>query len=507
MDAFPQRWGAYVLVRPLGSGGMGSVFLALTGRAGNDKLCVVKRLHAETLSNHERLRRFRREADIARTLSHGAIAQTVSVDDHDGEPFIAQEFVEGRTLTQLAAAALGIGECIPPTVATYVALEVARALAYAHQLGIVHRDIAPDNVMVSFDGQVRLIDFGIARGGSDPSLTAPGTFVGRASYTAPEVLVGGIADRRSDIYSLGVLLWELLVGRPPGFEELAEKPAPSSLNPLADLSVGLDAVVLRALAPNPTERFASAEDFQRALVSLLPPTFVGETAVAEFLARCYDVERERKNLRADVAEASALLVAAPSSAVPAPELTDGGWSPAGLTARQVGLLVMPWTFTAIALTIGALTVFVRPSPRATDSKPTKSVDPPSTPSEAILPPSAGSGPPGPTKCSPPPKSAAVRVPLPVRRPPSTAAAGALLDSARDYLQIGDLAGAGRDAQEVLRDATPSQKSRAHLILGKVLLFRGQKMAAADEFSQAIEADPENVTAADELAQLRRRGSP
>src|SRR5580693_6943208 len=109
MDAFPQRWGSYVLIRPLGSGGMGSVFLALTREPGKDKLCVVKRLHADTLSDHERLRRFRREADIALTLSHGAIARTVAVDDHEGEPFIAQEFVEGRTLTQLAAAALGMG--------------------------------------------------------------------------------------------------------------------------------------------------------------------------------------------------------------------------------------------------------------------------------------------------------------------------------------------------------------------------------------------------------------
>ncbi len=173
MDAFPQRWGAYVLIRPLGSGGMGSVFLALTGRAGNDKLCVVKRLNADTLSDGERLRRFRREADIARTLSHGAIAQTLAVDDHEGEPFIAQEFVAGRTLTQLGATALGMGERIPQTVAAYVAREVARALAYAHRLGIVHRDIAPDNVMVSFDGEVRLIDFGIARGGSGPGIDRP----------------------------------------------------------------------------------------------------------------------------------------------------------------------------------------------------------------------------------------------------------------------------------------------------------------------------------------------
>ena len=307
MIEYPRRWGAYVLICPLGSGGMGSVFLALSGRPGSEKLCVVKRLNADTLSNPERLARFRREADLVRTLSHGTIAQTFAADSVDGEPFIAQEYIEGRTLTQLAASALSSGETIPSTVVVYIVREVARALAYAHGVArIVHRDIAPDNVMVTFAGEVRLIDFGIARTGADPSLTAPGSFVGRASYTAPEILSGKRADSRSDIYSLGVLLWELLVGRPPAFEELQSNPSPSSRNPSLDLP-GADAVVARALAPDPSDRLASAEDLQRALGPLLPPTFVGDTALAHFVGRCYDVETERRHLREIVQEASPLL--------------------------------------------------------------------------------------------------------------------------------------------------------------------------------------------------------
>src|SRR5450432_2377486 len=258
MADFPQRWGDYVLVRPLGSGGMGLVFLALTRTADVEQLCVVKRLHGATLSDPGLLQRFRREADISLAIAHSAIARTIHAGDHEGEPFIAQEFVEGRTLTQLVSAALSSGEHISPAIAAYIGQQVARALAYAHQSRIVHRDIAPNNVMVDFDGGVRLIDFGIARRGDDPSLTATGDFVGRMAYAAPEILSGGTADPRSDIYSLGVLLWELLVGRVPAFEELKATPKPSGLAPDRQIPMVLDQIVVRAISEDPHARFASA---------------------------------------------------------------------------------------------------------------------------------------------------------------------------------------------------------------------------------------------------------
>src|SRR5436190_13118256 len=164
-QAYPRRWGAYVLIRPLGGGGMGDVFLALHGRRGREKLCVIKRLTPDTVESEERLRRFQREAQIARTLSHGAIAQTLAVDDVDGEPFIAQEFIEGRTITQLVASARSVDDgSIPQELSVHIVREIARALAYAHGTGVVHRDVAPDNVMVAFTGEVRLIDCGIVGG-------------------------------------------------------------------------------------------------------------------------------------------------------------------------------------------------------------------------------------------------------------------------------------------------------------------------------------------------------
>jgi serine/threonine protein kinase len=509
MSEFPRLWGGYVLIRPLGSGGMGAVFLALTGRTGRDRLCVVKRLNAETLTDHERLQRFRREADIARTLSHGAIAQTIAVDDYEGEPFIAQEFVEGRTLTQLTATALGNAERIPPMAAAYVAREIARALVYAHRLGIVHRDIAPDNVMVSFDGQVRLIDFGIARGATDPSLTAPGTFVGRASYTAPEVLAGQTADRRSDIYSLGVLLWELLVGRHPAFQELLARPAPSSLEPARGIPPELDQVVLRAISESPADRFASAGDFERALGPFLSSVAVGATDLAGFIGRSYDIERERQSLSLDIAEARALLPAA------ARETAPESHTPSASRRRKRALAYLLLAGVGVGATVALVLLRSRDrSPATTEWRPIAPLSPEKiasapVPRESETPPSPVVLPPAKSPAPGPHRSRAVagRVSAAAKRPPAATPAGPVLDRARDNLRAGELGAAQHDAEEVLQGGTSGQRSTAHFIVGKVLLFRGQKRAAADEFAQAIELDPENVAAADELAQLRRRGSP
>lgn len=525
MAEYPQRWGDYVLLRPLGSGGIGSVFLALTGQPGMEKLCVIKRLNADTLSNPERLARFRREADIVRTISHGGIAQTIGADTFDGEPFITQEFIEGRTLAQLASSALSSGENVPPLVAIYVAREVARALAYAYRVaGIVHRDIAPANVMTTFAGEVRLIDFGIARAGADPSLTAPGFFVGRASYTAPEVLAGKTADRRSDIYSLGVVLWELLVGRPPTFGELEARPPPSSGGPSLELP-GVDAAVLQAIAPDPDERFASAEEFQRALGPLLPPNFVGDTSLADFIARCYDVETDRRNLRLEVLEASDLLldVSPPTGSAP---FNGVRRKATVVTAQPSKARRIPWGMIVGVLAGGAAILFTvkRHDSSPATYRPAAAAYPGASKWIEQVAKSPSVGPPAP----PPPATAASsprvvgfpdpvaafplnpmsgHVSRPARSPSVSVPAGVLLERARDNFEVGDLKGAQHDADEVLRAGRSSQKSRAHLIIGKVLVARGNKRAAADEFLEALRLDPQSLAAADELAQVRRRAAP
>ena len=210
--------------------------------------------------------RFRREAQAAARLNHPNI---VGVYDHgadDGTQYIVMEFIEGRTL----AAALGAGRRPSPMQAVEVTQHICDALAAAHAQGVIHRDIKPENVMVTRDGTVKVMDFGIARLLSGPE-TAPQTsaVLGTASYLSPEQAQGQPVDARTDIYSLGTVLYEMLAGRPPftgespvaiAYKQVNEAPLPpSELNP--EVSPSLDAVVMRALAKNPANRYQSAEEF------------------------------------------------------------------------------------------------------------------------------------------------------------------------------------------------------------------------------------------------------
>jgi eukaryotic-like serine/threonine-protein kinase len=481
---------------------MGDVFLALYGRAGRERLCVVKRLIPGRRPDRESVERFRREAEIVRTLAHGVIAQTIAIDELDGEPYIVQEFIEGRNLTQLASAARSAGESIPYQLAVHIVREVARALAYAHRAaGVVHRDVAPENIMVTFSGETRLIDFGLARGNADSSLTRPGVIVGRYSYTAPEVLRGVAADRRADIYSLGVVLWQLLTGRDPSFAELDAPPAPSSIR--SALPPELDTVALRALSSDPDDRYETAEEFQRALGPFLPPSFLGEQALADFIGRCYDIETQRCLLRAEIEQARPLL------------------QTGGSVGRADGRRSIVWMGGLVAL-FGLLSIGLLSTRGRTHRKtarlevsplPAQPAEPPDRPilsraSEWERPvphvPDAPAVPP--SRLPPAPRRAMARAGAPSRREPEAAAAGRLLDRARDSLLTGDLAAAERIARESLLAGSAVQRARAHVIVGQVLVLRGENGAAADEFSDAIELDPSNEAAAAALAQIRRHRS-
>ncbi|HZL20199.1 MAG TPA: serine/threonine-protein kinase [Polyangia bacterium] len=336
-----RRLGPYVLLRASGAGGMARIDLALRGDPSTADVCVLKRLHADYRSPEQEAR-FRREAAIARRLSHDAIARTLDIDEIDGEILLLQELVMGVDLRRLAARVTAVGEPLPVALAVYVVSEVARALDYAHafrRLGIVHRDVTPDNIMLAFSGAVKLVDFGIARSNADGTLTQAGFVVGRPVYTAPEVWNGARADRRSDIYSLGVVLWQLLAGRPLELADVTTSPA--QINPA--VPTALAAINLRAFDADPAHRFQFAGALQRSLAPYLPNAAEVRAQLAALLARHFDVPREQRMLAEDVAHAIPLLAAGK---------TPPASPKSGRSASRNRLLL--WTAVALVLFDGAL---------------------------------------------------------------------------------------------------------------------------------------------------------
>jgi serine/threonine-protein kinase len=253
----------YEVESRLGTGGMAEVW------RGRDRVLnrtvAIKTLLPQFARDTSFVDRFRREAQAAARLNHPGIVSVYDSGDGD-HPFIVMQYIEGRTLADF----LGSGKRMPPMQAAQVAQGIAEALAVAHTHGVIHRDIKPANVMVTRDGKVMVMDFGIARLISGPE-TAPQTsaILGTASYLSPEQAQGQPVDARTDIYSLGVVLYEMLTGRPPftgdspmaiAYKQVnATPPPPSSIN--ADVPPELDAVVMRALSKNPANRYQTAQDF------------------------------------------------------------------------------------------------------------------------------------------------------------------------------------------------------------------------------------------------------
>jgi serine/threonine-protein kinase len=258
--------GRYALQQSIGKGGMAEVFLA------QDQLLnrpvAVKRLSAEHAADPSFVERFRREAQAAAKLTHPNIVAVFDYFEEGGEYFIVQEYIDGRSLAELLQAE---GRLHPDRAAD-VAADVAAGLGAAHREGMVHRDVKAGNVLVAKDGQVKVADFGIARvfAGGDSELTQAGTVMGTATYFSPEQAQGKPVDPRSDLYSLGVVLYEMLVGQPPfsGHEPVAiayahvhEQPKPPrEVDPA--LPAEIDAITMKLLAKDPTNRYPSADDLR-----------------------------------------------------------------------------------------------------------------------------------------------------------------------------------------------------------------------------------------------------
>jgi serine/threonine protein kinase len=299
--AAPER---YQLIGPLGSGGMAEVLLAKArGPSGFERLLAVKRILPERAKDPEAVRMFLDEARNAAVLSHNRIVQVFDIELRDGVVFYAMEYLHGQTLD---AVVMRAGK-MPLAAAIAICAAVADGLHHAHErpTGIVHRDVAPSNIMVTYDGGVKLIDFGIAKAAGNLSSTVFGTFKGRLGYSSPEQCRCEEVDRRTDVYSLAVVLYELTTGRRAftGDSEIdliadmtdAQIVPPHEIDP--DYPRELEAIVMKALARDRAQRYPTAQAFQQALEMFAQRAglYLSDAAMSRFMSELFARELEPWN--------------------------------------------------------------------------------------------------------------------------------------------------------------------------------------------------------------------
>lgn len=296
----PDALGAYAVVAMLGRGGMADVYLAVPADpAQASRLYVLKLLRADLVHDPIARATFVAEGRLAARFGHPNLVSAIDVGTtDDGLPFLVLEYREGHDLRQIVRAARSSGVAVPDDLWAYVVASALAGLHHAHEirdysgvaLGVLHRDVSPDNIVVGYEGHVALIDFGVARVSAHISQSAVGIMNGKIGYMAPEYIDDGEVDRRADVFSMGVVLWELLTGQKlsasgvgggssaPYF--LSNKPIPRVSAVAMRVSPALDAIVAHALERDPRDRFPSARAMRESLeeLALVRGRFRGEDA-------------------------------------------------------------------------------------------------------------------------------------------------------------------------------------------------------------------------------------
>lgn len=310
-------YGKYFLLERLAIGGMAEVFKAKTfGVHGFERLLVIKRILPHLCQDDEFVEMFIDEAKISVELSHPNIAQIFDLGKIGDNYFIAMEYIDGKDLRALLKKGKITGTTLTPDQAMFIAIEVCKGLDYAHNkkdstsgkpLGIVHRDISPQNIMLSYEGAVKIVDFGIAKAESKLSRTQAGVLKGKFGYMSPEQASGLEMTPRTDVFSLGIVFFEMLTGRrlflgDSDFETLemikkASAPPPSSINPA--IPKAIDALCLKALEKDPAKRYASAAEFQIELTKYFYQAYSDFTYsnLSLFMKRLFRDEIEQEKLR------------------------------------------------------------------------------------------------------------------------------------------------------------------------------------------------------------------
>jgi eukaryotic-like serine/threonine-protein kinase len=311
--------GRYVLHDEIASGGMGTVHLGrLQGGAGFSRIVAIKRLNPLLAKQAEFLRMFLDEARLAGRVRHPNVVPTSDVVEADGEVLLVMEYVHGDSLSRLLRLTRDRGHLPQPAIASAVLSGVLYGLHAAHEatdergepLGIVHRDVSPQNILVGTDGIARLVDFGVAKATGRLQTTNEGQIKGKLSYMPPEQLHGQAVDRRADVYAAGVVLWEMLTGERLFSGEnqghivkrvlLGDAAPPSQLVP--GLSPALDDVVMRALSREPSDRFSTAREMCTALLEACPAA--APHVVGEWVEACADESLSARSVRVAELESS-----------------------------------------------------------------------------------------------------------------------------------------------------------------------------------------------------------
>jgi eukaryotic-like serine/threonine-protein kinase len=312
----PVQFGKYELIRRIGAGGMGEVFLAREGQSVGGqapRACVVKKVLPSLLENRAFVGRFLDESRVVVRLKHNNIARVYAMGEVNGEYFLTMEYVQGKTVSRFTRRLRDRKQQLPLGLILLLGERVCTGLQYAHDakdekgdsLHLVHRDLSPANVCISYRGEVKIIDFGAAQSTLKEEQTAPRVVIGNLTYMAPEQAKKQLVDRRADVYSVGVMLWELLAwhalpqkGDPIERWRKAANPSwePPSLYH-GTLPREVDDLVLKALKKNPNDRYATAEIFGEAMkkVRLRHAPDTSEKDLADLLTRVFKREKENED--------------------------------------------------------------------------------------------------------------------------------------------------------------------------------------------------------------------
>jgi eukaryotic-like serine/threonine-protein kinase len=361
----PIVFGRYRLLKKIASGGMGQVLLARKGDPGYEKLVVLKRILPHLVEDEEFFSMFKEEARIAMRLDHPNIARINEFGAESGVHFIEMEYVAGEDLRRISKRSAAQELPMPPGVLLRIIADAAAGLDFAHKavdgkgqpLHLVHRDISPQNILLGFDGSVKLIDFGVAKAAGRAQHTATGILKGKFPYMSPEQADGDGLDARSDVFALGIVLWELLTSKRlfKGENDLATQrlvracqvPRPSSVGSL--MPSDFDAIAMKALMKNKADRYRDAAQFREALESYAVAQSIAASNAqlssfmkqlcAEAVAREADPRRLEEDSDLTDLEVGGLARSATASAAPAKHETTAAHE--ARSGKRIWLLGVP----------------------------------------------------------------------------------------------------------------------------------------------------------------------